>query len=75
MKGLRNILGTALVACVLASGALGAGFVDQRKGEEKKEPPKQEKIVTKEPKQPNRNEQPRNNNQPNRGNDNKKPPF
>jgi hypothetical protein len=74
MKVLRNILGSALVACALSVGALGAGF-DQRRGEEKKDPPKQEKIVTKEPKQPKDNERPRNNDQPKRGNDNRRPPF
>lgn len=75
MKALRNILGSALVACVLFAGAQGASF-DQRKGEDKKEPPKQEKVVPKADKQPKSNEQPRNNNpQQNRGNDNKKPPF
>jgi uncharacterized protein HemX len=74
MKVLRNILGAALVAVVLCAGAQGTGFV-QRKGEEKKDPPKQEKVVEKADKQPKSNEQPRNNNQQNRGNDNKKPPF
>jgi hypothetical protein len=73
MTVLRNIPGVALVAIALFAGAQGAGF-DQRKGDEKKDPPKQEKIVTKEPKQPKSNEQPRNNDQPKR-NDNKKPPF
>jgi hypothetical protein len=62
------------VAAVLSAGAQGTSFV-QRKGEEKKDPPKQEKVVEKADKQPKSNEQPRNNNQPNRGNDNKKPPF
>ena len=74
MKVLRNILGSALVACALSAWVQGAGF-DQRRGEEKIDPPKQEKIVTKEPKQPNNNQPPRNNEQPKRGNDNKKPPF
>ena len=76
MKGLRNILGLALAACVLSTaGALGA-VVDQRKGEEKKDPPKQEKVVEKADKQPKGNEPPRNSNPPNKGNDNnKKPPF
>jgi hypothetical protein len=74
MKVLRNILGSALVAIVLCAGAQGTTLY-QRKGEEKKDPPKQEKVVEKADKQPKSNDQPRNNNPPSRGNDNKKPPF
>lgn len=74
MKVLHNILWSILLGVVLSAGAQGAGF-NQRKGEEKKDPPKQEKVVEKADKQPKSNEQPRNNPPPNRGNDNKKPPF
>lgn len=74
MRALRKISAVAFAACVLVSGAQGAAF-DQRKGEEKRDPPKQEKVIPKEEKQPKSNDQPRNNDQ-NRGrNDNRKPPL
>jgi hypothetical protein len=75
MKVLRNHLATALMCCVLLTGVQVASFA-QGKGDQKKDPPKEEKVVPKEEKQPKNNEQPRNNDQNrNRDNNNKKPPF
>lgn len=77
MKALRNHLATALMCCVLVAGAQVSSF-GQDRGEQKKDPPKAEKVIPKEDKQPKNNEQPRNNNDQNKSrdnNNNKKPPF
>lgn len=74
MRALRNLPAAALLACVLLAGAPAATF--GQKGDQKKDPPKEAKVVPKEDKQP-KNEQPRGNDQ-NRNHDNnnnKKPPF
>jgi hypothetical protein len=72
MTASRN-LPAALLACVLLACAPAASFA--QKGDQKKDPPKEEKVVPKEDKQP-KNDRPRDNDQNrNRDNNNKKPPF
>jgi hypothetical protein len=69
MRFLRTILAAALAVCVLSAGAQGYAS-DQKKGDRKEPPPKQEKVVPKENKEP-RNDGRRNEDR-NRGNDNKR---
>jgi hypothetical protein len=69
MKVLRITLATALAACVLSAGALGYP-PDQRKGEQKGPPPKEQKVVPKEDKRPRSDD--RRDGDRNRGNDNRK---
>jgi hypothetical protein len=73
MRVLRNLLTASSLVCVIVVGAQAPAF-GQRKGDEKKDPPKQEKVIPKEDKQPKGNDQQRNNNPPPK-NDNRKPPF
>ena len=75
MRALRN-LPAALLACTLLACAPTAAF-GQKDKDQKKDPPKQEKVVPKEDKQPRGNDRPRDNGDQNRNrdNNNKRPPF
>jgi hypothetical protein len=75
MRALRKFP-LALLLCALLSCAPAAAF--GQKGDQKKDPPKQEKVVPKEDKQPRGNDRPHDNGDQNRNrdnNNNRRPPF
>ena len=69
MKVLRKAFTSLIVACVLAAGAMAYGVPVPQRDDRKGPPPKDEKVVPKQDKQPRneerreeRREQPRNDN-------------
>ena len=78
MRDLQKLLTTSLAACALVACAQGSASAQRGRDDNKKDPPKQEKVVPKEDKQPPRgNDRPRDNGDQNRGrdNNNRRPPF
>ncbi|MCA1817363.1 MAG: hypothetical protein LC746_13400 [Acidobacteria bacterium] len=68
-------MATSLGACVLVACAQGAAFAQRGRDDNKKDPPKPEKVIPKGEHQPKGNNDQQRGQPPPKNNDNKKPPF